>query len=330
MFFNWGLQGILTVQVYFYYLLFPKDPVALRYLVYGILAYEWVQTGLITEVAFDNFVYGYGDRNVLTAFHNTWFSVTIMCSIVSGVVQSYFAYRTWVLARSVILTSVIAFISIGQMCIGIAGGVMLHVIDPSAAAASLVTPVISAWLACAAFADIVIAIAMTCLLWQAKSGIKHSDNMINKLIRLVVETGTVTATVAIADLICFTAFSNTLLHECPALMLAKLYTNTFLASLNNRYILRQYVNGATVAVDTTVSSNSLPMRGLGSRLSGFRPAEQRSAFSQQGHISIREETFVVHDLDVYSETDAKDRGLSFSNKRQSEQTVKAMDGAYAV
>ena len=111
-----------------------------------------------------------------------------------------------------------------------------------------------------------------------------------------------------------------------ALMLAKLYTNTLLASLNNRYILRQYVSGASAAVDTTVSSNSLAMRGLGSRVSGFRHSEQRSAFSQQGHISVREETFVVRDLDVYSEVDAKDRP-SFSHKRQSEQTLKAMDAA---
>lgn len=86
----------------------------------------------------------------------------------------------------------------------------LRVIDPSAAEASHVTPVISTWLATAAFVDIMIAMAMTwlvCLhipilgtpvydtslqLWRAKSGIKTSDIMLNRLIRLVVETGMLT------------------------------------------------------------------------------------------------------------------------------------------
>lgn len=77
-----------------------------------MLAYEWVQTCLITEVAFESFVYGYGEVDTLTAFHNTWFSVTIMCSITAGVVQCYFGYRTWVLAHSVFITSVIIVVSL--------------------------------------------------------------------------------------------------------------------------------------------------------------------------------------------------------------------------
>ena len=79
--------------------------------VYGILVYEWVQTGLITDFAFDNFVYDYGQRTALTQFHNSWFSVTIMCSVISWVVQTFFAWRIWVLGRSRVLTGFILFVS---------------------------------------------------------------------------------------------------------------------------------------------------------------------------------------------------------------------------
>ncbi|KAI1783603.1 hypothetical protein LXA43DRAFT_977057 [Ganoderma leucocontextum] len=321
MFFNWGLQGMLTIQVYVYYLLFPKDPASLRYLVYGMLVYEWIQTGLITQVAFDNFVYGYGDVATLTAFHNTWFSVTIMCSLTSGVVQCYFAYRTWILAHSVVITSVIVVFSIIQMCIGIAGGIMLRVIDPSAAEASHVTPVISTWLAGAAFVDVIIAISMTWLLWRAKSGIKTSDDMINTLIRLVVETGTLTG-------------PSTLLHECPALVLAKLYANTFLASLNNRYILRHLsANSAGIAVDssTVLSADSFPMRFFKPGSSGAsRGAEQRTVLSHQGHITVQEETFIARDLEVFPEG-AKDGVSTFSGgMKQSDCTLNSMAGSYPV
>ncbi|TFK84677.1 hypothetical protein K466DRAFT_216259 [Polyporus arcularius HHB13444] len=270
MFFNWSLQGILTIQCYFYHLWFPRDPLWLKALVYGLLIWEWVQTGLITDVAFENFVYNYGDHAALVAFHNTWFSVTIMSAIASGVIQGYFAWRILMVGRSKLLTTGIVFMSFAQMCVGIAGGVMLKVVDPAASEASAVTPVISAWLAGAAFVDIVIAISMTILLVRAKSGIVQSDDMINRLVRLVVETGTLTAAVAIADLVCFTAFSDTLLHECPALVLPKLYTNSLMASLNNRVFMRRITDG-TIAVD------SFPMNGANT----FTSTIDRDRFSAQ-------------------------------------------------
>ena len=77
---------------------------------YGLLIYEWVQTGLATDAAFDNFVYNYGVPGELVQFHNTWFSVTIMCAFVSFVVQTFFAWRIWILGRSKILTGVILFV----------------------------------------------------------------------------------------------------------------------------------------------------------------------------------------------------------------------------
>ena len=82
-----------------------------RAAVLGLLVYEWVQTGLVTDFAFDNFVYGYGDRAALTAFHNTWFSVTIMSSIASSVVQCYFAWRINVIGHSKLLTALVVTVS---------------------------------------------------------------------------------------------------------------------------------------------------------------------------------------------------------------------------
>ena len=111
----------------FYHLWFPRDASLVKSLgietgpyllpitnimrtVYSVLVYEWIQTTLITQAAFDTFVYGFGDVTVLTQFHNTWFSVTIMGPIISSVVQCYFAHRTWILARSRVLTAIIVIV----------------------------------------------------------------------------------------------------------------------------------------------------------------------------------------------------------------------------
>ncbi|KAI0929976.1 hypothetical protein AcV5_006804 [Taiwanofungus camphoratus] len=253
---------MLVVQVYFYHLWFPHDAIALKCFVYGILAYETVQTGLVTAVAFDVYVYGYGNMTALVNFHNTWFSVTIMCSVISAAVQCFFAWRIWVVARSRVLLAVILFLSVGQMCVGIVGGSKLRVVDPSAASSSSVTPIISTWLAGAALVDVIIAIAMTIQLLKAKTGIPYTDALVNRIIRLVVETGTLTATIAVLDVIFFTVLNKTLLHECPALILAKLYANTLVTNLNNRVIM----NRVTYRTDATSTLGGLSSQGVSSNI----------------------------------------------------------------
>lgn len=66
----------------------------------GVFVYEWVQTGLISAAAMQIYVYDYGNVLSLLAFHNTWFSATIMCGIISAVVQIFFARRIFQLSRS--------------------------------------------------------------------------------------------------------------------------------------------------------------------------------------------------------------------------------------
>lgn len=69
--------------------------------------------------------------------------------------------------------------------------------------------------------------------------------MVMKLVRLVIESGTLTATVAVVGVVLFAALPGTVYYEFPALILAKLYANTLVTSLNNRaflYKLRPNVN----------------------------------------------------------------------------------------
>ena len=85
---------------------------SLSLLVYGVLVFETVQTGLVTEFAFDIYVYGFGDVSQIVAFHNTWFSSPIMEALISAAVQMFFAWRIYVISRSLLLTGTIIFVSV--------------------------------------------------------------------------------------------------------------------------------------------------------------------------------------------------------------------------
>ena len=58
--------------------------------------------------------------------------------------------------------------------------------------------------------------------------------MVTKFICLTIETGTLTATIAVVDAILFLGFRDSDYHITPALILAKLYSNTLLVKFNSR------------------------------------------------------------------------------------------------
>ncbi|KAI0749980.1 hypothetical protein C8Q80DRAFT_1232843 [Daedaleopsis nitida] len=286
--FAWGLQGVLSVQCYIYYLYFPKDHLALKALVWGVFIWEWVQMGLVTQTAFDIDVYHYGDIGSLTAFHSTWFSVPVMSAVVSFVVQCYFAWRIWVLSRSRILVGAILFLSFAQMVLGIAGGVTLAIIDANAVEASVNRPIVASGLIIATVVDVMIAIAMTFLLLRAKSGIKQSDDIVNRLVRLIIETGALTASVALLYVVVFMVDTQDLLFECPALILPKLYSNTLIVSLNNRAFVRG-------AISKTLTETSSGSRGT------VPSAISRTLVREDGRPPLRGERMHGVQIDVLEE-----------------------------
>jgi len=106
---HWGLFGVLSVQVYIYYLAFPKDPVKRKILVYGIYAVELVQTILFTNEAFKQFAAGFGSFAALNHIGSAWFAVPILSSTVEFMVQLFYASRIKILADSNLIPIVVVF-----------------------------------------------------------------------------------------------------------------------------------------------------------------------------------------------------------------------------
>ncbi|KIJ36587.1 hypothetical protein M422DRAFT_124423, partial [Sphaerobolus stellatus SS14] len=90
------------------------------------------------------------------------------------------------------------------------------------------------WLAGSAACDVTIAISMTYYLSRKETHLKRTSAVINRLIRLTIETGSLTATVAIVDITLYLVFPHQDYHTAPALTLAKLYSNTLLVVFNSR------------------------------------------------------------------------------------------------
>ncbi|KAK0459319.1 uncharacterized protein EV420DRAFT_1642291 [Desarmillaria tabescens] len=120
---HWGLFGTLSVQLYLYYLAFPKDRKFTKYLVYGLYIIEVAQTILVTHDAFATFGSGFGDMEALTGMHFDWLTVPIMSAVAACVGQVFYAYRIFILSKSRIVPIFVTCVSLTSSAAAIITGI---------------------------------------------------------------------------------------------------------------------------------------------------------------------------------------------------------------
>ncbi|KAJ7654751.1 hypothetical protein B0H17DRAFT_1186154 [Mycena rosella] len=237
--FNWALLGTLTLQVYIFHVSFPKERAWLKALVYTIFVLDVAQTAIASHFAYALLVNGWGDPTALT--HLPWSSaaVPIFTGLISAAVQIFFAWRIYALKGenpfALAISVLIVMLALMQCFSAIISDALFSVTTELSEITKLMAGV-KVWLIGSAVCDIVITFTMIVILsqYQQKTPWKKTDSMITKLIYSTVETGAITSVVAILDVVLFILFPNNYLHEAPAFMLGKVYSNVLLATLNQR------------------------------------------------------------------------------------------------
>ncbi|KAK0498677.1 hypothetical protein EDD18DRAFT_1460743 [Armillaria luteobubalina] len=285
---NWGLFGTLSVQLYLYYLAFPNDRRSLKYLVYGIYITEVMQTMFVAHDMFAMYGYGFGDLDALIKMNFLWITVPIMSAIVQFLVsgrssmhtESSF-YQSRESSRFPLFVSLTS--SVAAMITGVYAFEASTVLKLGDRKTSIA---IGIWCGASALCDILIAICMTCYasssnisLMRRNTGFHRTRVLVTKIIRLTIETGSVTAIVTLLTFILFIGFPGHTYHSAPALLVPKLYANAIYMVLNSRF---QIIGGR----DTYVSSNDMSITttkrdSFPQPVKGTQPAN-----SMQGQVSV--------------------------------------------
>ncbi|KAF8883458.1 hypothetical protein BD779DRAFT_873040 [Infundibulicybe gibba] len=263
--FNWWIFGILIIQCYIYRLNFQNDDKHLKALVYTLLFLETVQTMLSTADAFHWFAFGFGNMDSLAEYFLANFDTPILGSIIALIVQLVFCGRIWALSQSKILSGVIALFSVAQIVGGIGIGVVNQKLRIVVNFQDRGLVYIILWLGGSAITDKLIAVSLTYLLLKSRSRAKQANDIILRVVRLTVETNTLTATMAIVALstmvIPSIAPPKTTIFMCPCYILGKLYSNTLMTMLNNRTFVRGGFN--LVAKGVAIHDNTVQITTLG-------------------------------------------------------------------
>ncbi|KAF7352173.1 hypothetical protein MVEN_01180500 [Mycena venus] len=254
-FLHWGLFGTLSVQLYLYYLAFPNDRIFTKCLVYTVYTLELVQTMFMTRDAFQTFGYGFGDPAAITDLYFAWLYIPVMGGLVAFIGQSFYAYRIYILSKRWIVPVLIVLVSLASSV----GGCLLGGFSHIAGHLTLLTNskiTAGIWLGSSALSDISIAVCMTYYLSKSDTGFRRTHALVTRLIRLTVETGSLTAVVAVINLALLFAFPTKLYFVTGGLVLPKLYANTIYVILNARF----HIVGGRGYSSSTMMSTPLDFR----------------------------------------------------------------------
>ncbi|KAH9984768.1 hypothetical protein BJV77DRAFT_965940 [Russula vinacea] len=213
---NWFLYGILVVQFYVYSRCFPQDNKYIKLL--GTRIPHLISTG---ADLYYWFAAGFGEPQFVTPFAS-FFDLQINDLFMLPAALCFGALAAF---TSGILTRIANEFIVGQLL------ETLGIVKPSSKQ--------NTWLVANTLSDLLIASAMIYYLRRvwAKDGYL-SNHVLVMIVRLTVETNLVTTSVSIVSLVMIAVYPDNIYYLCPTYIIGKLYSNSLLASLNNRISIR--------------------------------------------------------------------------------------------
>ncbi|KAL9709402.1 hypothetical protein Ac2012v2_007138 [Leucoagaricus gongylophorus] len=190
---------------------------------------------------------------ILHLIHRLISISSILKAVIAIMVQFFFAWRIQVLVRKWYLTSVIVAISLAGLAMALVTN-WIVIKTPRYSDFPQWKGVVVSWLACTAFSDIVIAVSLVwflvCFIHFAttlhrnsdfdyidqrthKTGFRKSDVIVDRIIRITVQTGLLTSIIAILDIVTYLSEPDGT-HLMLNTPLCKIYANSILSSLNAR------------------------------------------------------------------------------------------------
>ncbi|KAJ7214263.1 hypothetical protein B0H12DRAFT_368365 [Mycena haematopus] len=230
---NMMLYGSVVTQMFRYFQRFPNDSLWIRLLMLYLFIVETVNVVVEFGIIYQPLIIQYGTLAAVTISPNLLPADSIIISMVSAPIQLFSAWRISVITRSYILPTIIALLSLASFASGIGMSAKVFLTREFRDFGTFTTTAIT-WLSLSAACDLVIALGMTHALYTRKTGFSVVDGRINRIIRLTLETGSLTAAAALADIILFVALPMTSANFIVDFPLSALYTCSILAILNSR------------------------------------------------------------------------------------------------
>lgn len=244
------LFGVTCTQTWYYFTRY-SDGVVLKTWVAVIWILEVLHVAFPGHAIYYYVILHYGDPTALTKA--TWTaSATLGVTGLTGVlVYLFYARRIYYLSNhNVPLVAVIIFLSVCRLgtSLGLTG-FSIHLKYFVQFERHSVTSLVRASLAIHVVTDFLVAGSLCYYLHSSRTGVKRTDTLINRLMVYAIHNGLITAVADILVMAFNIAYPGNLVYLAVYQIVANLYSNSLLATLNARRPSKQVNNNFTSEVD---------------------------------------------------------------------------------
>jgi hypothetical protein len=234
-----SLSGVLALQACLYYRLYPKDGVSNKVMVAVVWTLDAVHTCLICTSAWRYLIANYG--NVSYQGH---VPLTVALSIgvtafVTLITHLFYARRLLRLSKqNWFIIGPLLLLVIGRVASGLVTTVELGRLQNFPAFTARFKSVFTLGLAFSSMADVIITFGMCFYLQESRQGLGTMDKVVGSIIVYTVNNGALTCVSTIVSMICWLTMPHNLIFMALHFVIAKMYANSLLATLNTRKALR--------------------------------------------------------------------------------------------
>ncbi|KAJ7211096.1 hypothetical protein C8J57DRAFT_1400037 [Mycena rebaudengoi] len=226
------LYGVVVVQMSLYFQAFKKDASYIRYLIIYLLVAETVVVAGQIGIIYEPLIIRYGAPESVIFSPKLLPADAISIVLVSTPIQLFTAWRISVITGSKLSSLFVSALALASFTAGLLVSVSVSMKNEFRKFQSF-QGVVIIWLSCSAACDVLITIVLTYSLRARKTGMAV-DSQVNRIIRLTVQTGAVTAIAALLDFILFLAFPGSSLNFIPDFSIPHFFTISLLSTLNAR------------------------------------------------------------------------------------------------
>ncbi|PBK63495.1 hypothetical protein ARMSODRAFT_942278 [Armillaria solidipes] len=226
------LLGIIATQMYMYLNAYRKDRLWMKIFVVVLFVANVANTAFLCKFLYTSLILNFGDDAYLARADWVFATDPALTGIIAGMVQLFFAWRVKVLTNNLWLVGIVAVCALAGTGAAIATSFEVGN-TPEFVKFQDFKVVVIIWLAAECISDILISGILVWQLKRRKTGFQSTDELVDRIIRLTVQTGLITSICAIIDLALFLS-DPTGTHLIFNFPLSKLYTNTMMSTLNSR------------------------------------------------------------------------------------------------
>lgn len=234
------LFGLSTIQVYSYHSRFPNDPIQLKAFVYLVwllelghvictLDYFWVVS--IVQYGHPEMILGKAPPSMPALF--------ILTGCVATSVQMFFADRVRRVSGKFFWVLICWGLSILRFALSVTICVVLTRVSLAEFAANWKWLVTSSWVSGAAVDTLITVLLFYDLFKKRKLAFRKTAKLIDRLILTTIETGLLTSVLTLVSGLSFEVVSGTFAWFALYLCIARVFSNSLLATLNARMTIRQ-------------------------------------------------------------------------------------------